>query len=60
MSLGDHVVAIGFVMTFSPFQFELILALTYLIVKVVYEIRLHKSKSELKICKTGSVIINQP
>jgi hypothetical protein len=44
-------------MTFSPYQFELVLALLYLIAKTLYEIRLHKWKSELTICKSGISIL---
>jgi hypothetical protein len=34
--MGDHIVAVGFVMCFSPYQFELILALVFLAAKIFH------------------------
>lgn len=36
LSFGDHIVSIGFVMAFSPYAFELILAALYLMLKAIY------------------------
>lgn len=46
--------AVGFVMVFSPYQFELILALAFLVCKVIGEIKQHKLNSSSKDLKTGT------
>jgi hypothetical protein len=51
------VVSLGFVMTFSPYQLELVLAFLYLALKAIYEVRLHKWDSETKLCKTCKEIL---
>ena len=51
--LGDHAVAIGFVICFSPYEFEIILAMGYFILRLIYEIKLHKSNVRLKVIKTS-------
>jgi hypothetical protein len=50
--MGDHLVAVGFVMCFSPYQFELILALVFLAARIFHEIKLHKFNSNSKEFKT--------
>jgi len=50
--MGDHIVAVGFVMSFSPYQFELFLALAFLAVKIFHEIQIHKFNSNSKSFKT--------
>jgi len=39
------VVSIGFVMTFSPYGFELFLAAVFFLLRLVYEVRLQKWES---------------
>lgn len=42
LSFGDHIVSIGFVMAFSPYQLELIISLVFVVIRVFYEVKLHK------------------
>lgn len=49
---GDHIVAVGFVICFSPYQLEIILSLVFVILRFLYEIRLHRYNSQLKFIKT--------
>lgn len=46
--------AVGFAMIFSPYQFELVLALAFLVCKAVSEIKQHKLNSTSKDFKTGT------
>lgn len=34
--MGDHLVSVGFVICFSPYQFELVLALFFLAAKITH------------------------
>jgi hypothetical protein len=50
--MGDHIVAVGFAISFSPYQFELVLALAFLAAKIFHEIQLHKFNAASKEFKT--------
>ena len=52
--------AVGFAMVFSPYQFELVLALAFLACKIVGEIKQHKLNSTSKDFKTGTSRSTQP
>lgn len=52
--MGDHIVAVGFVICFSPYQFELVLALAFLAAKIFHEIQIHKFNAPTKEFKTRS------
>lgn len=56
--LADHAISIGFVMCYSPYNFELILGLLYLVAKIVYEIRLQKFEKDTKQLKTCTLIMD--
>ena len=58
LMLGDHAVAVGFVMCFSPYVFEMMLSFAYLLLRVVYEVRKQKYQKSTKQIKTILRIIN--
>jgi hypothetical protein len=39
---GDHVIAVGFAICFSPYSLEIILSFIYFVLRIFYEIKLHK------------------
>lgn len=53
--MGDHVVALGFVMSFSPYEMEIVLAMGFLAARITYELRLHKWGQTTKQLKTGKL-----
>ena len=52
---GDHAVAIGFVLSFSPYVYEVIVALIFVILRLAYEFRMHKYDHHIKFIKTSTL-----
>lgn len=55
--LGDHVVAVGFVMCFSPYQLEIILSILYFALRCAYEVLTIKFNMHFKIMKTSTAYV---
>ena len=53
LCLGDHAIAVGFVICYSPYILEVVLSILYIIIRAFYEFRLQKHRRSLKPLKTG-------
>lgn len=56
LMFGDHLVAVGFVMCFSPYELEIGMVILHLILRVGYEIRRHKFDTPTKNIKTSMIV----
>lgn len=52
--MGDHAIAIGFVMSFSPYVLEVVISFVYIILRAIYEYRKQFLHSPTKQIKTSS------
>ena len=55
LMFGDHAVAMGFVLSFSPYPFEVIVSMIFVALRIAYEVRLHKFDNKVKFIKTGTI-----
>jgi membrane protein implicated in regulation of membrane protease activity len=54
LMFGDHAVAVGFVLSFSPYVYEVIVSMIFVVLRIIYEVRLHKFDHHVKFIKTRS------
>jgi hypothetical protein len=56
LMFGDHLVAVGFVMCFSPYELEIGMVILHLLLRVGYEIRRYKFDIPTKNIKTSMIL----